>query len=101
MNKYKSNPKFNSIDNDYCFRDKRFEINKAKNSIENQLIHLNYDRNYLNIVDKTKFLSVNHFHDSNQSNDDVTNLIEKNDFFMNGESRNNLIKFKNDYSSFN
>jgi hypothetical protein len=91
--------KYNSNNNDYCFRDKRFETNKSKNQIENQLNHLNYDRNFLNIVDKTNFLSINHYHEMKQNSDhNINNFLEKKDMFMIEDSRKNLIKFKNDFS---
>jgi hypothetical protein len=67
--------------------------------------HLNYDRNYLNIIDKTNLLNLNpnsnhhhQIHATTAHNGLVKNFENQHD--LDG-SRQQLIKFKNDFASFN
>ncbi len=105
--KPKNNMKYLSLNNDYCFRDRRYDMNKvnSNNQIESnhhqQHNHLNYDRNYLNIVDKTNLLALNHHHHNfsghtnnhSNSNHQMDKMIDNNQFILD-DSR--LIRFKNE-----
>jgi hypothetical protein len=45
-------------------------------------------------------LSINHYRDSEKYQNE-TNFLERKDMFTIDDNKQNLIKFKNDYSSFN